>query len=373
MKYSRDIAREKDDDTTFNAEIERQVKYISETNATHVAVGTPYDPEFIPFLQRWVDAARKHNLNVWFRGNFAGWEQWFEYDAITRTEHLVKLNDFIVENPQLFKDGDILTTCTECENGGPGDPRITGDVNGHRKFLIEEYKVASNAFKKINKNVNSNYFSMNGDVANLVMDRQTTAALDSIVVIDHYVSTPEKLAKDISQLAQKSGGKIILGEFGAPIPDIHGALNEKAQAMWIEKALEKISKEENLIGVNYWLLKGGTTSLVSDENKEKEVFEVISQFFKPKVFNGKIIDQFGIPVKGALIVSARATSRSNASGIFTHPVVNRSEALTVTAEKFKTNMTTTSSETIVLQREEDLSYMMALINKIFQKLRSIGI
>ena len=31
-------------------------------------------------------------------------------------------------------------TCNECENGGPGDPRHNGDVVGHRKFLIKEYK-----------------------------------------------------------------------------------------------------------------------------------------------------------------------------------------------------------------------------------------
>jgi len=62
MKYSRDIAREKLDDPTFDSIIDRQVKDIAATGATHVAVGTPYDEEFVPFLTRWVNAARKYKL-----------------------------------------------------------------------------------------------------------------------------------------------------------------------------------------------------------------------------------------------------------------------------------------------------------------------
>ena len=63
---------------------------------------------------------------------------------------------------------------------------------------------------------------MNGDVAKLVMDKQTTASMDGIVVIDHYVATPEQLALDIRRIAEGSGGNVVLGEFGVPIPNIHG-------------------------------------------------------------------------------------------------------------------------------------------------------
>jgi len=37
---------------------------------------------------------------------------------------------------------------------------------------------------------------MNKDVADSVMDPQTTSALDGIVVIDHYVRTPDILADE---------------------------------------------------------------------------------------------------------------------------------------------------------------------------------
>src|SRR3989304_760988 len=58
MKYSRDLAREKLNDPSFDAVIDEQVRIIAETGATHVAIATPYDEEFLPFLTRWVSAAR---------------------------------------------------------------------------------------------------------------------------------------------------------------------------------------------------------------------------------------------------------------------------------------------------------------------------
>src|SRR3989344_5428418 len=91
VKYSRDLAREKAKDSSFDEVIDTQVRLIAETGATH------------------------------------------------------------------FEEGDIFSSCTECENGGPGDPRRSGDVAGHRNFLTEEYKITNDAFRKIGKNVRSNF------------------------------------------------------------------------------------------------------------------------------------------------------------------------------------------------------------------------
>ena len=61
MKYSRDTAREKADSKSFEEVIKRQVKDIADTGATHVGISTPYDAEFIPYLTKWVTAARDNN------------------------------------------------------------------------------------------------------------------------------------------------------------------------------------------------------------------------------------------------------------------------------------------------------------------------
>jgi len=151
MKYSRDKARETLNQPLFNLTIDKQLSDIKATGANYVAIATPYDEEFYPILSRWVKLARKNHLKVWFRGNFSGWEGWFEYKKIDRSEHMRLTEQFLVNNLALFEDGDIFTACPECENGGPGDPRLTRDVTGHRKFLIDEYEITKKGFVKIKK------------------------------------------------------------------------------------------------------------------------------------------------------------------------------------------------------------------------------
>src|SRR3989344_3459382 len=160
MKYSRDLARAKAKDPSFD--------------------------KVMPMLSRWVRSARAHGLSVWFRGNFSGWEGWFSYPKIGRAEHLRKLEAFIKKHPKLFESGDIFTPCPECENGGPGDPRNTGDKAGYRKFLIDEFALAKTAFNDIGKSVGL-YASMNGDIARYVMDSASAESLGGGILVDHYV------------------------------------------------------------------------------------------------------------------------------------------------------------------------------------------
>jgi hypothetical protein len=121
---------------------------------------------------------------------------------------------------------------------------------------------------------------MNGDAARAVMDRDTTKALGGIVVVDHYVATPEQLANDIRDYAYRSGGKVVLGEFGAPIPDIHGNMTEDQQALWIDNALRDISGIKELIGVNYWTNKGGSTQIWNDDDTPRTAVSVIKKYYK---------------------------------------------------------------------------------------------
>lgn len=286
MKFSRDLSQQKLHDPSFDSVIDAQVKNIAATGATHVAIDTPYDEEFFPILKRWVIAARKYNLKIWFRGNWSGWEGWFNYPKIDRQTHIANTREFILRHRDIFQDGDIFTACPECENGGPGDPRQTGDLLGHRQFLIDEYAVTKAAFKQIGKNVASNYDSMNGDVASAVMDKATTKALDGIVTIDHYVATPEQLVSKVNQIAQATGGKVVLGEFGAPIPDINGEMTEDQQAAWISQTLKLLEKSPEVIGMNYWTNIGSTTSLWNDNGSEKKAVSAIKNFYSTSFVSG---------------------------------------------------------------------------------------
>ncbi|HVF69628.1 MAG TPA: hypothetical protein VNA13_03620 [Xanthomonadales bacterium] len=279
MKQSRDQARQFSTDINLQKTIDPQVSAIAGMGATHIGIGTPYDPEFLPVLKLWVQSARKHNLKVFFRGNLSGWEKWFGYQKIGRAEHIRKTEEFIEKNPGLFEDGDIFSSCPECENGEKLDRSNKAQIDDYKAFLIKEYNITKKSFKKINKQVASNYYSMNGDMAFLMMDKKTTAAFDGIVVIDHYVKDTTRLEKDIKELARKSGGKIVLGEFGAPIPNIHGRMSDEEQKRWIEDALNKVSKIPELYGINYWVNIGGSTAIFRDNLQPKPVVSVITAFF----------------------------------------------------------------------------------------------
>ncbi len=331
MKFSRDVAQEKRNDKSFDEIIKRQVLLAKDIGATHIAIATPYDNEFIPFMKRWVHYARAEKLNIWFRGNFSGWEEWFGYKKMTREEHKKQLKEFILNNSLLFEDGDLFTSCPECENGGPGDPRMTGDVEGFKRFLLEEYAIAKESFDRINKRVQANLYSMNGDVAFLIMDEEMTSALDGVVTIDHYVKTPEKMRQDLKRYADRSKGKIMIGEFGLPIPDIHGKLSEEAQASLLREFLEVFVEHLDVIGVNYWVSTGGSTELITIDGKRKKGISVLEEFYRPKQAFGIVRDELGKPLSEIFIETRYRNIVTDATGLFRLPLMYNGEVATVSS------------------------------------------
>lgn len=353
VKFSRDLAWERLNDDSFNQIIEAQVKEIASVGATHIALGTPYDGEFIPFLKKWVRQARKNDLKIWFRGNWAGWEGWFDYPPLTREEHIEKTRQFILLNQDLFEDGDIFTSCTECENGGEISP--FQDPVGHRLFLIREYLAAKDAFEKIGRSVTTNYFSMNFDVASLIMDRETTTALDGVVVIDHYVATPELLIAGLEEIATQSGGRVVLGEFGVPIPDIHGEMTEEEQARWLSQALASLSRNGSLIGVNYWVSRGGSSELWSQEGKPRSAVWELAKYYQPQTLEGEVRNEIGWPIKGALVSLDGRSVVTGAEGQFKLAYVPTSgRKIFVEAQGY-------------LQQEQNFNFSQRKIDLVLQK------
>lgn len=364
VKYSRDIAREKLHDSQFDQIIEDQIAKISQTGATHIAIGTPYDTEFIPFLTKWVKTARKYNLNVWFRGNFSGWEGWFGYSRINRSEHLIKTKEFIEKNPDLFVDNDIFSSCPECENGGPGDPRQTRDVSGHRDFLVKEYEISNTAFQKIGKKVKTNYLSMNGDVARLIMDRDTTKKLGGIVTIDHYVASTDQLVRDVQEIARNSGGKVVLGEFGAPIPDIHGQMLPEKQAEWIKDALDKLVQTPELSGINYWTSFGSSTSLWNQNGSPRPVVTVLTSYFKPKTISGLVRNEIKRPIANVTINMLNRNTVVDNSGMFQLPLFSKETRLMLSAAGYESKTITlsqgsTSANVTLIKTNPNLLFRIA--------------
>ncbi|MBN1169275.1 hypothetical protein JXA63_05285 [Candidatus Woesebacteria bacterium] len=368
MKYSRDLAREKLKDPYFKEIIEEQVEEIAETGATHVAIGTPYDVEFLPYIKVWVELARANNLKVWYRGNISGWEGWFNYPLITPEEHVRKVVQFIKVNPELFEDGDIFSSCPECENGVIGDPRSEVSVEDFRSFIVKEYSEVKKAFKDIDKDVKANYFSMNADVAYLVMDEDTTDALDGLVTVDHYIKDPKKYGVDIKRLVSRSGGNIVIGEFGAPIPDIHGSMSEEKQSEWIDLALSEMVNDD-VVGVNYWTYTSSSTGIWTEGNRAKHAIEVVDKYFRPRKIVIKVENELGKVIKNARASLGAKTFSVNEDGIISILLYDDDNLVDITSENYKTQTfksgDLTEGQVIVLIKEKENIFFR--IGKFFVK------
>ena len=334
MKVSRDLAREKLSDPTFDTVIQQQVQNIKNVGATYVAVGTPYDEEFVPYLTRWVTAARKVGLHVWFRGNFSGWEGWFDYPSITRDQHLQKLEAFITAHPELFATGDIFTPCHECENGGPGDPRSTGDVAGFRAFTIAERNTAQAAFAKIHKDVYAGYFGTNGDVASLIMDQDTTSQLGGVVTVDHYVQSDADMARDVQAYETQANAKVMIGEFGSPIPDINGDQTPEEQAAWLDKTLHVLATNPGVVGVNYWAATDSSTELWNADGSPRPAVAVLEKYYKPKTAAVSITDDVAEPLANAHVSTTLQSKTTDGKGNAIIPVLDQSTIATVSASGY---------------------------------------
>ena len=316
MKYSRDLARQSLGDRSFDEEIERQMEAIKGAGATHVAIGTPYDDEFIPIMERWISSARRHGLSVWFRGNLSGWEGWFDYPAIGQREHIRMISSFIENNAQLFEDGDLFSPCPECENGGPGDPRVIGNASEFNQFMINKNIAARNSFQLISVDVDVVH-SMNADIARDILDPDRSDQI-GIILIDHYVREAQDLARDLIHIASIHDMNIGIGEFGAPIPDIHGHMSEEDQAMFVERSIEHIIKSKSAPSIiSYWTLKGGSTAIMNDDGTFRLAYHSLASYFSPAIIEGSVMDRAGKGVPNTVVsieqLGLEATSTENGS------------------------------------------------------------
>ena len=250
MKTSRDACRQPID-ARRAALVRAEVATIKELGATHVAVATPYDPEFVPFLRHWTHEVHAQGLKVWFRGNFCGWEGWFDYpkwdDSYDR--HIAASVEFIQGHPDLFESGDSFSLCPEPENSALlHDPRA---ANGHpvafRKFLGDSVEATERAFRALGKRVETNWLSVNGDVGRDILDRATADRMGGLVTIDHYVPSVAKMVEYVDDIHAKFGCKVLIGEFGAPLSGVNGKdWSPARQAEFVGEILEALWRASRL-------------------------------------------------------------------------------------------------------------------------------
>lgn len=355
MKYSRDSSG----NPAIFMKIPFFIKTIANLGASYVAIDTPYDEEFYPYLSAWVNEARKNNLKVWFRGNFSAWEGWFNHSQIQNPgdDHAM-IKNFILRHPELFQTNDIFTPVPEPENGGMGDPRGSDEkTRQYNQFLIDSYNNCVQSFRQIHINVSCGYFSMNGDIAKYVLEKDTVKKIGNVVVIDHYVDSPEKMAEDLDFLRKKFDTvRIVLGEFGAPIPDINGSMTENEQAAFVDSLMKIFySKRNTIAGMNYWVISGGSTALLNDDGTSRAVTDVIKKYYIPNVWQGTVVNTLGERISDDYIITTPENS-------FTATI--RKDTYKEKVIKIEFNSHKTIMQTVVLEpKNPSLIYKIRLFLK----------
>ena len=362
MKFSRDTAgQELDDIEKARPFVAQEMSIIKSLGANCVALGTPYDERFIPVLKLWVDEARKQNLAVWFRGNFSGWEGWFSYPKLASAEkHHELLYSFIINHTNLFKPWDILTPAPEAENGLLGNPwRSPAAADQLKAFVVESAETCARAQKDAGLNFRCGYFSANGDVAERIYDAQTAQATGGVIVMDHYVSSAERMENDITRVARSHNAAIMLGEFGAPIPDINGLMTEEQQTDFISSLLEVFRRHRaDIQGINYWVLRGGSTSLINESDGSlREASTMLSDYYQPARLIGQVRDSRGKPVSGATVTIEPAGEHlvTNEAGQFGLPILAGPATITITHPDYQSVTTT-----VLLERSQTQNLELAL-------------
>jgi hypothetical protein len=363
MKTSRDNARNWANIPNLKDLISKEMEEIKKIGANCVAIDTPYDSEFLPFLTIWVNGARNNNLHIWFRGNLSGWEQWFNYDKLSDENNLLsEINTFINQNSDLFKDGDIFTYAPEAENGGPFNQVSPAEYPRYKAFLQNEYSTCLTSFLKLKKNVVCNWLSMNGGLAQRMFDQKTVNNIGKVVTIDHYIKTPEEMNQYINTLSSDFGAKIVIGEFGAPIPEINGSMTENEQARFVDSLMQQMYKnKDKMEGVNYWTLYSGSTAILNEDYSQRQVANIIANYYRPGVIYGKVQDSKGIPIIGAKLTTSDGynTADSNSSGNF-QILVPANQTANITAEKNNYNSQNTS---FYPKQNEIINYNFTLKSK----------
>lgn len=295
MKTSRDNARRWARDPELPLYIEKELSAIVEIGGNCVALDTPYNDEFLPYLRLWVKTARKKNLKIWYRGNFSEWEGWFSYPkSMSEDELISRSNEFIRTNKDLFKDGDVYTAAPEAENGGPFNQVEIDEYEAYRAFLIRIHDEAKKTFADIGKKVVVNWLSMNGGLARRMFDKPTVDALDHVVTIDHYIKTAAEMGIYIKYFHETFKAKVVIGEFGAPVPDINGTMTEDSQADFIESLMKEMyTYKDSVEGVNYWVTYDSSTAILNDDYSPKKAAFVLKKYFKPGTVQGVVRDTQG--------------------------------------------------------------------------------
>lgn len=273
--------------------IQKWVATAAELNLTHIAVETPYDSpscgNALSYTKAWVDAIRAQGLSVWHRHMPLSFEGIYDTEKDKNRDYLAQIGNYIKANPDLFRNGDIMTPIPEPQNGGlqgvtycPQNICMYQSASHFNQWLRDAIDTSDQAFASVGINgIKTGYYGFDGFVVwgdnnpdwNGILEDATVAKMGNIT-IDHY---PELIGstmkEDLDELQTKYPNvPIIIGEWGTVTS---GNLEEKV------KATMTAALRPNIVGFNYWHMGfGGAEELIMGDFQKNVHFDEVQSFFK---------------------------------------------------------------------------------------------
>jgi hypothetical protein len=286
MKYTKDTVINQ----PSSAEIESIVSAITKNiKPKYIAISIPlddstdYPPESKPspgsaiqFQQKWTDTIHAQRVSVIFRGTFSGIEGIYNFPKLVGADRypagtissaatdgnstwLGKIYKFILDNPDVFADGDIWALLPERTEGIFSDESsflaYDRDIQQtYPQFFLDLNAVSAAAFKKINKKVITGMSANNFSEVKSGWLSPELYNSSGLIVVDHYgiTHTPQEMESDLTDAYKKYGKPIFLQEWG---DYWNKNLNEPERKVYLQSmyaVFKKLADAKILAGFNYW-------------------------------------------------------------------------------------------------------------------------
>jgi hypothetical protein len=293
MKYSKDVVCNPPSGST----IDTMNSQVASSGANFVAISTPYDNpacgSSVRLTNEWISSARDRGLQIWHRHMGLAFEGIYNTPKVKNLDaYTQQIVDYVKNNPDQFRDGDIFTPTPEPDSAGingvtycPTTCQFASADEYNSWIQFTQFRVKE-AFASIGKKVAVGYYGHSGFIVwgennpdwqgKSFLTQQTVDAMDGIIAMDTYPETYGGNMIDSLNGAHKKwpNAKLMIGEWGTITP---GTTEEKQKR--IIDALTA-SQREYVIGFNYWNLgPAGQEGLLRSDLTQLPIFETLQSFY----------------------------------------------------------------------------------------------
>jgi hypothetical protein len=294
MKSSKDVVCSPPSTTTIDAMNDR----IISLSANFIAISTPYDNpgcgSAIDLTNAWIASARARNLRVWHRHMGLSFEGIYDKqktkDLTAYTQQIV---DYINNNADQFKDGDIFTPTPEPDSAGIYGVTYCSVIcqfssaDEYNTWIQTTQFAVKEAFSRIGKNIKVGYYGHSGFIVwgennpdwngRGFLTQKTVDAMDGVIAMDTYPETYTggTMTKSLDGAhARWPNARLVIGEWGS--------VTSKTDEGRIARVIEAMGAAERayMDGLNYWHLgPGGDEGILDGNLNPLPAYQTIKDFY----------------------------------------------------------------------------------------------